>query len=133
MTPNFGRIIHITQHILNRRIVPQLPLVMSSARTCKCFRTLSECSSLALSSDEDDPEIRARYRPFLLPVDLESTDWISKLELESAVCMVEANLVKTKSRLKVLVLYGSLRQRSVFLTSLAENLKHGSHISILIP
>lgn len=43
---------------------------------------------------------------------MEDTDWISRLELETAINMAEADLARTKTRLRVLVLYGSLRKRS---------------------
>lgn len=74
-------------------------------------RTLAQCSRLAISSIADDADIRAKYRPFLLNPDVEATDWISELELETAIAMAEENLSRTNTRLKVLVLYGSLRQR----------------------
>jgi arsenic resistance protein ArsH len=77
------------------------------------FRTLGQCRSLAISEAEDDPEIRKKYRPFLLPEDVEVKDWISELELETVVRIAEADLARTNSRLKVLVLYGSLRPRFV--------------------
>ncbi|KAL5359883.1 flavoprotein-like protein [Aspergillus floccosus] len=66
--------------------------------------------SLALSQHEDDPEIRQKYRPFIL--DEDAADWVSTLELTTALNMADANLRTTNSRLKVLVLYGSLRKRS---------------------
>jgi arsenic resistance protein ArsH len=56
----------------------------------------------------DDPAINALYRPFLLPVEIRETDWISQLELDS----VSALAATTTPRLKFLVLYGSLRARS---------------------
>ncbi|KAL4891500.1 flavoprotein-like protein [Aspergillus ambiguus] len=68
------------------------------------------CSSLALSRSEDDPDIRQKYRPFILEGD--AADWIDALELTTALNMAEANLQATNERLKVLVLYGSLRRRS---------------------
>jgi arsenical resistance protein ArsH len=77
------------------------------------FRTLAQCPSLAISESEDDPEVRKSYRPFLLPTDIEAKDWISELELETAIRTIENDLARTNSRLKVLVLYGSLRQRFV--------------------
>ncbi len=73
--------------------------------------TLSKHSHLAISEAEDDPEIRTKYRPFLLESEVESSDWISKLELETAFKIAEKNLAETGSRLKILVLYGSLRKR----------------------
>ncbi|KAF8250392.1 arsenate resistance ArsH [Wilcoxina mikolae CBS 423.85] len=56
----------------------------------------------------DDPAIDAQYRPFLLPTEIRETDWISQLELDS----VSALAATTTPRLKFLVLYGSLRNRS---------------------
>ncbi|KAI9640635.1 hypothetical protein NHQ30_010935 [Ciborinia camelliae] len=80
--------------------------------TTREFRTLAQCPQLAIAEAQDEPDIRTKYRPFLLEPEIEATDWISQLELESVITQVEENLVKTNSRLKVLVLYGSLRQRS---------------------
>jgi arsenic resistance protein ArsH len=74
-------------------------------------RSLSQCPHLPISEGEDDPEIRTKYRPFLLDAATEATDWISGLELETTISMAEADLAKTKTRLRVLVLYGSLRKR----------------------
>ncbi|OBT53472.1 hypothetical protein VE04_05388 [Pseudogymnoascus sp. 24MN13] len=68
--------------------------------------------SLAISEAEDDATIRKSYRPFLLSPEITSTDWISKLELSTVVKLAEEDLHKTGERLKVLVLYGSLRERS---------------------
>jgi arsenical resistance protein ArsH len=67
--------------------------------------------SLAVSEDEDDATIRKKYRPFLLDPETTSGDWISKLELSTVTKLAEADLQSTGERLKVLVLYGSLRQR----------------------
>ncbi|KFY03569.1 hypothetical protein V490_00132 [Pseudogymnoascus sp. VKM F-3557] len=64
--------------------------------------------SLALSDDET---IRKVYRPFLLSPEITSRDWISKLELSTVVKLAEDDFQKTGERLKVLVLYGSLRKR----------------------
>lgn len=69
-------------------------------------------TSLAISSDEDDPEIRSKFRPFLLSNDLQLTDWVSRLELATVTKMAHNDIQLTNSRLKVLVLYGSLRKRS---------------------
>ncbi|ODM19472.1 hypothetical protein SI65_04456 [Aspergillus cristatus] len=68
--------------------------------------------SLALPETEDDPTIRQKYRPFLTAT--EEQDWINALELNTALSMVQQDLQKESSqgRLKVLVLYGSLRRRS---------------------
>ena len=67
--------------------------------------------SLALSEAEDDETIRKVYRPFLLSPEITSSDWISKLELSTVVKLAEDDFQKTGERLKVLVLYGSLRNR----------------------
>ncbi|GMF71278.1 unnamed protein product [Aspergillus oryzae] len=67
--------------------------------------------SLALPESEDDPAVRQKYRPFILSNTAEE-DWVSDLELTTALKMAENNLKNTNQRLKVLVLYGSLRQRS---------------------
>ena len=69
--------------------------------------------SLAISEADDDPEIRNTYRPFLLSKEVEESDWVSKLELSTAMRMAEEDLKQTGSRLRVLVLYGSLRERYV--------------------
>ncbi|KFY45042.1 hypothetical protein V494_01171 [Pseudogymnoascus sp. VKM F-4513 (FW-928)] len=68
--------------------------------------------SLALSETEDDETIRKVYRPFLLSPEITSRDWVSKLELSTVVKLAEDDFKKTGERLKVLVLYGSLRKRS---------------------
>lgn len=67
--------------------------------------------SLAITPDEDDPDIREKYRPFLLAEDVQTTDWVSQLELATAAKMAHEDYQRTGSRLKVLVLYGSLRKR----------------------
>jgi arsenical resistance protein ArsH len=69
--------------------------------------------SLALSEEDDDELVRKAYRPFILNSEITAGDWISKLELSTVVKMSEENIQKTGERLKVLVLYGSLRQRCV--------------------
>jgi len=74
-------------------------------------RTLAQCPQLAISEEEDDPELRSKYRPFLLDPETESQDWISSLELETAMAMSEQDRIASGSRLKILVLYGSLRKR----------------------
>ena len=69
--------------------------------------------SLAISEADDDETIRKNYRPFLLAPEITAQDWISRLELGTVVKMSEDDLLRTGTRLKVLVLYGSLRQRYV--------------------
>lgn len=84
--------------------------------------TLTPLHSLALPETDDDPTIRQKYRPFLTtsqqptPTAAENQehDWINTLELNTALSIVQQDLHKPSSqgRLKVLVLYGSLRRRS---------------------
>ena len=68
-------------------------------------------SSLAISENEDNADIRQKYRPFILK-DGAAEDWVSTLELTTALDMAAKELQKSNNRLKVLVLYGSLRRRS---------------------
>lgn len=67
--------------------------------------------SLAIPAHAEEPGIRQLYRPFLLQDDIRSTDWVSHLELATVTKMAEEDLQTTGERVRVLVLYGSLRQR----------------------
>ena len=68
--------------------------------------------TLAISTSEDEIRIRRAYRPFLLPDEIAKNDWIAKLELSTAIKMVEEDLKRSNGdRLKVLILFGSLRRR----------------------
>lgn len=69
--------------------------------------------TLAIPESEDDATIREKYRPFLLTPgsDAAEVDWIKDLELSTVLKMAEADIAKN-GRIKVLVLYGSLRGRS---------------------
>lgn len=68
--------------------------------------------TLAIPESEDDAEIRSKYRPFLTSPEVANSDWISQSELSTVMKMSEADLAKTGgNRLKILVLYGSLRER----------------------
>lgn len=67
--------------------------------------------SLAISSEDDDVEVRSIHRPFLLNAAVAENDWISQLELSAVTKMAEGNLETTGERIKVLVLTGSLRKR----------------------
>lgn len=68
--------------------------------------------SFAIEAHEDDAAIREKYRSFLLPEVFAADDWISKLELSTALKFVESEiLAKNQDRLRILVLYGSLRSR----------------------
>ncbi|PNS15413.1 hypothetical protein CAC42_672 [Sphaceloma murrayae] len=67
---------------------------------------------LSISAADDDSDVRTAYRPFLLPEDIRTTDWTSLVELSTVTEMSEQHIRSTGSRLRVLVLYGSLRERS---------------------
>lgn len=71
--------------------------------------------TLAIEKMEDDPEISKKYRPFLLSQETRDTDWISQLELCTALKLAEADLKASGCRSKILVLYGSLRARLVII------------------
>jgi arsenic resistance protein ArsH len=102
----------LTCHFLRPSIRTKTSVLMGSIIVpSRGLRTLAQCSNLSISEKDDDAEIRTKYRPFLLESEVESKDWISELELETAISMAEADLAKTGARLKVLVLYGSLRKR----------------------
>ena len=68
--------------------------------------------SLAIQANKDDADIRARYRPFLLPDQLTAEDWVAQLELSTGLKMVQTEVLDKKlDRLRILILYGSLRNR----------------------
>jgi arsenic resistance protein ArsH len=68
--------------------------------------------SLAIPLAQDEPLVRSSYRPFLQEHDPPSQDWVSQLELSTALEMVNRQVLQAKgARLRVLVLYGSMRQR----------------------
>jgi arsenic resistance protein ArsH len=68
--------------------------------------------TFAIGAHEDDAAIRESYRPFLLPDACAANDWIADLELSAVLKLVESEiLVRTQDRLRILVLYGSLRSR----------------------
>ncbi|KAK4989387.1 hypothetical protein LTR50_003263 [Elasticomyces elasticus] len=70
-------------------------------------------TTLAITANQDDAKIRKKYRPFILDDAISTTDWVSKLELSTALAMAQRDLeAEDGERLKVLVLYGSLRSRS---------------------
>lgn len=74
----------------------------------QAYRSLS----LAISSSEDDLEVRKLYRPFLLDDGKPDKDWVAQLELGTVLKMVDLQILKSGGeRLKVLVLHGSMRQR----------------------
>lgn len=71
------------------------------------------CPSLAIMEKDDDPQIRSTYRPFLLDKKTNVGDWIEDLELATVTKIAAEDAARTGERLKVLVLFGSLRQRFV--------------------
>jgi hypothetical protein len=71
--------------------------------------------SLAIPPSADSDELRQRYRPFLLQSSVADDDWVSRLELATVAKMAYEDIEKTGERLRVLVLYGSLRERYVSL------------------
>ncbi|KAF2151535.1 arsenate resistance ArsH [Myriangium duriaei CBS 260.36] len=69
--------------------------------------------SLAISRTEDDDAIRTAYRPFIQPDVVSAIDWVARLELSTVLKLAEEELRRTGGdRLRVLVLFGSLRSRS---------------------
>ncbi|KAM0233334.1 hypothetical protein ACHAP5_010421 [Fusarium lateritium] len=69
--------------------------------------------SLAINVNEDDVGIREQHRPFLFDDSPSTDDWISELELSTAIKMVQSEILdKGLDRLRILVLYGSIRSRS---------------------
>lgn len=71
--------------------------------------------TLAIPAAKDDAEIRRQYRPFLLGGKIASSDWIAQLEMTTAMELAEEDTKKTGQRLRVLVLYGSMRERLVLI------------------
>jgi arsenic resistance protein ArsH len=70
--------------------------------------------SLAILESEDDHEIRQQYRPFMLPEEIANSDWVANLELSTVMKLAYEEMHRINGgRLRVLVLYGSLRQRCV--------------------
>ncbi len=68
--------------------------------------------TLAIPVSEDDALVRKAYRPFLLDDEVTKNDWVSELELSTVLKMVEGELKRSSGdRLKVLVLFGSMRRR----------------------
>jgi arsenic resistance protein ArsH len=68
--------------------------------------------SLAIEANDDDAAIRQLYRPFIMHESFAADDWVEHLELSTVLKLVESEiLVKNQPRLRILVLYGSLRNR----------------------
>lgn len=67
--------------------------------------------TLAPTAEVDDREVRDRHRPFILDPAIETSDWVSRLELATVTKLASENLLRTGDALRVLVLYGSMRSR----------------------
>lgn len=68
--------------------------------------------TLAIEDKDDDAAIRRVYRPFLLPESPAAEDWVAQLELGTALKLAEAQLLANNNdRIRILILYGSLRAR----------------------
>lgn len=67
--------------------------------------------SLCVTEEEDDAAVRKAYRPFVLDEDIASSDWISQLELAKVTELSHNAAQQTGTRLRVLILFGSLRTR----------------------
>lgn len=74
--------------------------------------------SFAIAEAADDATVRQLYRPFLLPPSAAANDWVAELELSTVLKFVESELRNNKrDRIRILVLYGSLRMRQVIACS----------------
>ncbi|KAF2003605.1 hypothetical protein P154DRAFT_78867 [Amniculicola lignicola CBS 123094] len=97
---------------------PQGDLNNTSAARAQVFIDGDESyasHSLAIPATEDDATIRQDYRPFLMNDEVTKSDWISTLELNTALQMVDTEILsKGAERLKILVLYGSMRERYAY-------------------
>jgi arsenic resistance protein ArsH len=68
--------------------------------------------SLAIPANEEhEADTRAKYRPFLPDGAVAADDWVAKLELATVTEMAQRDIAATGERLRILVLYGSLRSR----------------------
>ena len=64
--------------------------------------------------EQDDLDVRKRYRPFLLSDDGAADDWVANLELELVMKIVRCEILERgQDRLRILILYGSVRCRQV--------------------
>jgi hypothetical protein len=59
----------------------------------------------------EDVTINLKYRPFLLDESITKSDWISQLKLARVMEMAQRDHGNTGKQLRILVLYGSLRER----------------------
>ena len=66
----------------------------------------------AILNEQDDLDIRKRYRPFLLSDNGAADDWVANLELELVMKIVRCEILERgQDRLRILILYGSVRRR----------------------
>lgn len=83
------------------------------ARAAIQIDTTYRNKTLAITAPNDEPSIREAYRPFLLDDASSRDDWVEQLELSTVLKMVDHQVLKAGGdRLRVLVLHGSLRNRS---------------------
>ncbi|KAH0272680.1 arsenate resistance ArsH, partial [Aureobasidium melanogenum] len=69
--------------------------------------------TLAIAEQDDDADVRNKYRPFISSDEVANSDWISQSELSTALKMSGKDMHDTDGdRIKILVLYGSMRERS---------------------
>ena len=62
--------------------------------------------------DDNDAVDRHLYRPFLLSESFAANDWVGQLDLSTVLKLVDSEILdKKQERLRILVLYGSLRSR----------------------
>ena len=68
--------------------------------------------SFAIPNEQDDLDVRKRYRPFLLSDNGAADDWVANLELELVMKIVRCEILERgQDRLRILILYGSVRRR----------------------
>jgi hypothetical protein len=104
------------------RTIGTVPMANGDLNNTAAARTVAEITadaayrnvSLAIPVNEDDAHIRKTYRPFLLDSAHAEQDWIARLELSTALKMVESQILKSGGeRLRILVLHGSMRTRYI--------------------
>jgi arsenic resistance protein ArsH len=108
----------LLSRVINLQNFNRSAVQMTSSPGQRFLGTLGQHPHLAIAQEEDDAGIRSKYRPFLLGAEYEASDWVSSLELETVTSMVQDSLAQDQARLKVLVLYGSLRKRSFIVVTI---------------
>lgn len=84
-----------------------MPLPITIVRYGRGFRTLAEFPKLPIPRSGIPRQIAEKYQPFLLHPRVESSDWISELQLEVVATMVEKSMEEDHRRKKVLVVFDS--------------------------